>query len=211
VIAVCFLSTLTIAQSGYVLAVFKLPFCFEGHFIATIMNVVLNQTFERARFNPRYLLESFTMRQFCFLGLAVLAMTCFSSSLSAQDLDVPLKNQVYVSVERNNDLTGSIVDLADLKVETEFGQVSIPMAKVDGVKMHADAKDNSIIAFKNGDVVTGKVVLEIVKLKTEWGTAHINTEKIQTIMNSKNSRFYSDNSTGRPIWKFSKSGPTAAK
>ncbi len=151
------------------------------------------------------------MRQFCYLGLAVIALTCFSDSISAQDLDVPLKNQVFVSVDRNNDLNGSIVDLADLKVETEFGQVSIPMAKVDGIKMHADAKDNSIIAFKNGDLVTGKVVLEVVKLKTEWGTAHINTEKIKTIMNSKSSRFYSDNSTGRPVWRFSKSGPTAAK
>lgn len=151
------------------------------------------------------------MRQFCYLGLAIIALTCFSDSVSAQDLDVPMKNQVFVSVERNNDLTGSIVELAALKVETEFGEVSIPMTKVDGIKMHADAKDNSIIAFKNGDLVTGRVVLDVVKLKTEWGTAHINTEKIQTIMNTKSSRFYSDNSTGKAVWRFSKSGPGAAK
>ena len=151
------------------------------------------------------------MRQCFYLGLAIFALACCSNSVSAQDLDVPVKNQVFVSVERNNDLTGSIVDLASLKVDTEFGEVSIPMAKVDGIKMHADAKDNSIIAFKNGDLVTGRIVLEVVKLKTEWGTAHINTSKIQTVMYSKSSRFYSDNSTGRAVWRFSKTGPNSPK
>jgi hypothetical protein len=79
------------------------------------------------------------------------------------------------------------------------------MAKIDGIKMHSDAKDNAVIAFKNGDLVTGKVVLEVVKLKTKWGTAHINTEKVETITYSRNSKFYSDTSTGKAVWRFTKS------
>ncbi len=145
------------------------------------------------------------MRQMCTLLIALLAVPFALSSVSAQELATPGSGRVYVSIERSDDLSGSIVELESLKVETAFGQVSIPMDKVDGIKMHADAKDNAVIAFKNGDLVTGKVVLEVIKLKTEWGTAHINTEKVETITGSKNSKFYADNSTGSVVWRFTKS------
>jgi hypothetical protein len=141
----------------------------------------------------------------CTLLIALLAVPFALSSVSAQELATPGSGRVYVSIERSDDLSGSIVELESLKVETAFGQVSIPMDKVDGIKMHADAKDNAVIAFKNGDLVTGKVVLEVIKLKTEWGTAHINTEKVETITGSKNSKFYADNSTGSVVWRFTKS------
>ncbi|QEG21117.1 hypothetical protein [Mariniblastus fucicola] len=144
------------------------------------------------------------MRHLSLLFVAVLAVPTFLASAHAQELAAPVNGKVYISVARNNDLDGVILDLEALKVETEFGSVSIPMTKVDGIKMHADAKDNAVIAFKNGDLVTGKVVLDIVKLKTEWGTAHINTEKVETITNSKNSKFYSDTSTGKAVWRFTK-------
>jgi hypothetical protein len=138
---------------------------------------------------------------------AVLAISMACASVEAQDLSGPATGKVYVAIQRNDNLMGAILDLDTLKVETEFGAVSIPMAKVDGIKMHSDAKDNAVIAFKNGDLVTGKVVLAVVKLKTEWGTAHINTDKVETITNTRNARFYSDTSTGKAVWRFTKSPP----
>ena len=145
------------------------------------------------------------MRHLSTLIVALLAVPMAIASVNAQELAAPVSGKVYVALERNNDLSGAIVDLEALKVETAFGSVSIPMAKIDGIKMHADAKDNAVIAFKNGDLVTGKVVLDTVKLKTEWGTAHINTDKIETITDSQNARFYSDTSTGKAVWRFTKS------
>ena len=144
------------------------------------------------------------MRHLSTLIIALLAIPMAFASVDAQELAAPTSGKVYVSIARNNDLSGAILELETLKVETEFGTVSIPMSKVDGIKMHSDAKDNAVIAFKNGDLVTGKVVLDIVKLKTEWGTAHINTEKVETITNSRNSKFYSDTSTGKAVWRFTK-------
>ena len=144
------------------------------------------------------------MRYLSTLIIALMAIPMAISSVNAQELAAPTAGKVYVVISRNNDLAGSIIDLKTLKVETAFGAVSIPMTKIDGIKMHADAKDNAVIAFKNGDLVTGKVVLDIVKLKTEWGTAHINTEKVEMITNSRNSKFYSDTSTGKSVWRFTK-------
>ncbi len=144
------------------------------------------------------------MRHLSTLIIAVLGIPMLLASTNAQELAAPTPGIVYVGVAKNNDLDGTILDLETLKVETEFGAVSIPMTKIDGIKMHADSKDNAVIAFKNGDLVTGKIVLDIVKLKTEWGTAHINTDKVETITNSRNAKFYSDTSTGKAVWRFTK-------
>jgi hypothetical protein len=145
------------------------------------------------------------MRYLSTFIIALLVIPMAFASADAQELAAPSSGKVYVSIDKSSDLAGDILELDSLKVATEFGTVSIPMAKVDGIKMHSDAKDNAVIAFKNGDLVTGKVVLEVVKLKTEWGTAHINTEKVQTITYSRNSKFYSDTSTGKAVWRFTKS------
>lgn len=144
------------------------------------------------------------MRPLNSLIVALIAIPMLMASANAQELTAPVSGKVFVSLDRNNDLSGVVLELEALKVETAFGAVSIPMSKIDGIKMHADAKDNAVIAFKNGDLVTGKVILDIVKLKTEWGTAHINTEKVETITNSKNSKFFSDTSTGKAVWRFTK-------
>ena len=144
------------------------------------------------------------MRHLNSLFVALVAIPLLMGSISAQELTAPTGGKVFVSLDRNNDLAGAIVDLDALKVETAFGAVSIPMSKIDGVKMHADAKDNAVIAFKNGDLVTGKVILDIVKLKTEWGTAHINCDKVETITNAKGSKFFSDTSTGKAVWRLTK-------
>ena len=139
--------------------------------------------------------------------VALLAIPMAFASVEAQDLSEPDVGTVYVSISRNNSISGKVVDLGTVNVETAFGSVSIPLSKIDGIKMHSDAKDNAVIAFKNGDLVTGKVVLDTVKLKTRWGTAHINTDKVEMITNSQSSRFYSDTSTGKAVWRFSKSSP----
>ena len=144
------------------------------------------------------------MRHSKIILIALLAIPMAIASVDAQELSTE-GSTLYVSIGSNNNISGKILELDTLKVETAFGEVSIPMTKIDGIKMHSDAKDNAVIAFKNGDLVTGKVVLDTVKLKTRWGTAHINTEKVETITNSQDSRFYSDTSTGKAVWRFTKS------
>ena len=144
------------------------------------------------------------MRHSKIILIALLAIPMAFASVDAQELSSE-GGTLFVSIGSNNNISGKILELDTLKVETAFGEVSIPMAKVDGIKMHSDAKDNAVIAFKNGDLVTGKIVLDTVKLKTRWGTAHINTEKVETITNSQDSRFYSDTSTGKAVWRFTKS------
>ena len=130
-----------------------------------------------------------------------------SSVASAQDeIATPSDRGIvlYVNLSQDRELTGTVVEMSDMKVTTSFGEVSIPFEKIDGIKLHADASDSSVIAFKNGDLITGKVVLDQVKLKTDWGAAHVNTTQIDSMTTLENAKFFSDNQNGKRKWRFSK-------
>lgn len=138
---------------------------------------------------------------------ALIAPLFMASNAVAQD-DVAEPSApgtvLYVNLSQNRELTGTLVEMQDMKVTTSFGDVSIPFEKIDGIKLHADANDSSVIAFKNGDLITGKVVLDQVKLKTDWGAAHVNTTQIDSLTTLENAKFLSENTNGKRKWRFSK-------
>ncbi|MFK7769778.1 MAG: hypothetical protein AB8B55_21400 [Mariniblastus sp.] len=140
------------------------------------------------------------------LTLAMLLSASLISISNAQEVAGPEGSTLYVKVAQT-ELSGTPIELAEIKVTTSFGDVSIPLAKIDGIKMHADADDSAVIAFKNGDLVTGKVVLETINLKTSWGTAKINTSQIDTVMASRTARFYPEASGGTKGWRFTTAAP----
>ena len=136
---------------------------------------------------------------------AMLTPFLLGSFASAQEVAGPDGGTVlYVNLSQDRELSGSLVEMADMKVTTSFGEVAIPFSKIDGIKLHADASDASVIAFKNGDLITGKVVLDQVKLKTDWGAAHVNTTQIESVTTTKNAKFFSDLTNGKRKWRFSK-------
>jgi hypothetical protein len=139
----------------------------------------------------------------CRFGIVLLATAFFCPCLSAQEIEGPTGGKIYVNVTRNRELTGSPIELKTLSVTTSFGEVSIPIEKVDGVKLHVGADDSAVIAFKNGDLVTGKVNLETISLKTAWGKAHVNLEQIETIVANRNAQFFPETTNGKKGWRFS--------
>ena len=143
---------------------------------------------------------------------AMLTPFLFAQTASAQEVAGPSGETIlYVNLSQDRELSGTLVEMADMKVTTSFGEVSIPFAKIDGIKLHADAEDSSVIAFKNGDLITGKVVLDQVKLKTDWGAAHVNTAQIESVILTKNARFFEDRTTGKRKWRFSKNNATTQR
>ena len=146
-----------------------------------------------------------------FLGrcsVILLLSACCISNCYAQDMDGPADGKIFVKVTRNRELTGSAIDLASVKFKAEFGDVTIPMAKIAGIKLHVNAEDDAVIALKNGDLVTGKIDLQTVSLATAWGKAHVKLDQIETIMSDPASRFFAESSSGKKGWRFS-SGASA--
>ena len=136
---------------------------------------------------------------------AMLTPFLLGSFAAAQEVEGPADETVlFVNLSQDRELSGALVEMADMKVTTSFGEVAIPFSKIDGIKLHADASDASVIAFKNGDLITGKVVLDQVKLKTDWGAAHVNTTQIESVTTTKNAKFFSEMTGGKQKWRFSK-------
>ena len=118
------------------------------------------------------------------------------------DQAVAQERPMFINLAKGKNLVGQVLELETLKVETNFGPVSIPMAKVEGIRLHADKDDSAVIAFANGDIVTGKIDLSELQIKTDWGKAYIKTEYIVSLTADKNGSFYNDKSAGG--WRFSK-------
>ncbi len=105
------------------------------------------------------------------LNLLLMFVAILASASSVVAQDAASDGKLYVKINKYRDIEGVPVELADIKVTTSFGEVSIPLAKIDGVKMNATPDGSAVIAFKNGDLVSGKVVLDIIKVQTDWGQA----------------------------------------
>lgn len=147
-----------------------------------------------------------------FLGrfsVILLLTACCTSSSLAQDIEGPAEGKIFVKVTRSRELVGAAIGLDAINFRAEFGDVSIPMAKIAGIKLHVNAEDSAVIALKNGDLVTGKISLDTVSLRTAWGKAHVKLDQIETIMADSKSRFFAETSAGSKGWRFS-SGVTEA-
>lgn len=145
------------------------------------------------------------------LALALMLTPATMNFAAAQPVAAQAGGTMIVSVSQNRELTGMIIQLDELSVTTSFGEVKVPMTKIDGIKMNIGNGNGAVLAFKNGDMLTGKINLDKVQLKTDWGTAHIDAAQIQTVTNDKNARFFNDSSTGGSGWRFTKARPVPAQ
>ena len=132
-----------------------------------------------------------------FVAAALLLLP--ASNLFAQDAE----RIFYVKVtNKNNPLSGQVVELKEFKVETTFGNVTIPLDKIEAVRMRADGQDSAVIALTNGDMITGKIEFDELHLKTNWGKAHIKVESVESFSASPYGRFYADQTSGG--WRYSR-------
>ncbi|MEM7453443.1 MAG: hypothetical protein AAF456_03710 [Planctomycetota bacterium] len=146
------------------------------------------------------------------LAAALMAGPALCSNVAAQEeapqVAAPAANtRVYVKIEQAPDIEGMLVDLEQLELETSFGTVPVPVETIDGIKMNVDPEGTTVVAFRNGDVLTGKLTIETVKVRTTWGTAHINASAVDAVTMTADGRFFLDNSGGVRTWRFSKVEP----
>lgn len=146
------------------------------------------------------------------LALALMLTPATMNFAAAQAVEGPADSVVFVSVSQNRELTGSVTELDELDFSTSFGvDVKIPMSKIDGIKMNIGNDNGAVLALKNGDMLSGKINLDKIQLKTDWGTAHIDAAQIETITTNKNARFFTDNTSGGSGWRFTKAQPVPVR
>ncbi len=112
---------------------------------------------------------------------AVATATPTSSNLSSSSPKLaPLT--VIVELIGNTKITGTLTDVAQLPLKSAFGEASVPMAEIAGVKMASTDDTSTTVILKNGDSITGATDLKVITVDTEWGSAKINGSSIISML-----------------------------
>ncbi len=112
----------------------------------------------------------------------------------------PMLNQaggegiVFLRIGDSKRMAGKLNAFEQISLKTAFGDVTIPMSEVAGVKFHTTADDKAVVVLINGDSVTGIPSLPAIQLSTDWGRADIDPEFIQSLTSASGARFRQVNS-----------------
>lgn len=95
----------------------------------------------------------------------------------------------YIRLSNNETMSGGIDGFDKFAIETKFGEVSMPMDQVAGIKFHIDAKDSAVVVLNNGDTITGVPTIPAISLKTDWGTAEIDPKFMDVLTTTSAAKF----------------------
>ncbi len=96
------------------------------------------------------------------------------SSVRPLKIDVKLINETILS--------GTLTDKREILLQTSFGNATIPLSEVAGIRLASSDDAMTTIVMLNGDTITGATDVEQLIVETEWGTATINGTSVASLM-----------------------------
>ncbi len=79
-------------------------------------------------------------------------------------------------------ITGALTDSTLMGLRTAFGEASIPLSEVAGVRFPSGQDTSTTLVMLNGDSITGASDVKTITVETEWGVAKVNGENISSMM-----------------------------
>jgi hypothetical protein len=89
---------------------------------------------------------------------------------------------VTVDLIGGQKISGTLTEVTQIPIRTAFGEASVPLAEVAGVKLATAEDTSTTIIMKNGDSITGATDLKVLQVDTEWGSAKINGSSVTSIL-----------------------------
>lgn len=93
--------------------------------------------------------------------------------------------RIAVLLRDGSRLIGELVGVKAFKLKTPYGELEIPSAKIQGIRFGdypIGAGQVGGVLLSNGDMVSGKLALESIKLKAKWGVAEIPPRQVSSII-----------------------------
>lgn len=97
-----------------------------------------------------------------------------SKQMVASSMKLTLKNKLV--------LEGSPVEVEAIKMNSLFGEATIPLHTIAGIRFAQSANEQTTVVLLNGDALTGEINLSDVKFVSEWGEAKVNVGYIISIV-----------------------------
>lgn len=116
----------------------------------------------------------------------------------------PQSLRMKLKLRRDMTLEGAPVELANVKMNTIFGDATLPLNTIAGIRFAGENSPESTVILRNGDSLTGSLVLENVKFVSQWGEATINVSALESVTFVDGMAWASQtNSMGNARWALS--------
>ena len=89
---------------------------------------------------------------------------------------------VTVNLAGDTQIRGALTDSTSIEMKTSFGQVTLPLSEVAGIRMADEGNATTTVVLHNGDSVTGATDVSRLTVETEWGTATINGSNVSDVL-----------------------------
>ena len=100
----------------------------------------------------------------------------------------------------NSVITGTLIDSTAVGIKTAFGEASIPLSEVAGIRFPVGEDSSTTVVMLNGDSITGATDLKFANVETTWGSAKINGQNIATMLFVPGLRWESTDGLGGKRW-----------
>ena len=77
---------------------------------------------------------------------------------------------------------GTLVEVDVLLIKTAFGEASVPLSEIAGIRFPQGDDVSTSVVMLNGDSITGATDIKMVTIDTDWGTAKVNGSAIRSIL-----------------------------
>lgn len=146
------------------------------------------------------------LRSFSIVVFTLSSFALASTSFGQDELEPAMDSGVnfYLDLAQDQKIEGVAVDVEKFKITTGFGDVQVPLDKIDGIRLNAMEDGSAVMAFKNGDILTGVLHVSDLKLRTSWGFATVNIAYISQISTTKGASFSSSKANGKTTWSFNR-------
>lgn len=112
----------------------------------------------------------------------------------------PLAVTVQLNIG-NAELRGSLLSDPEFSMKTAFGELTIPLSEVAGIKLANEGNTSTTVVMHNGDSVTGAWDFDHIELRTEWGRATVDGTAINSLLFSQGMAWVSEGGVNGKRWK----------
>ena len=121
-------------------------------------------------------------------------------AIASKSSEIISEDILFVRLSDVKSLAGELDEISEITLTTKFGDVTIPMEQIAGIKLHTDDDDSAVVIMVAGEALTGVPSLPTLQLSTDWGKAEVNPEAVQSITTTSNSKFSRQNTDFGTRW-----------
>jgi hypothetical protein len=100
-----------------------------------------------------------------------------------------IQYDVFVS-HASEDKESFVKDLAELKLKTDFGKLTVRAKEIAGIRFNVDSIGGVAVELKSGETFLGKPDFDSIAMKCSWGIEELGLSDIESVTVDRRVRFF---------------------